>query len=139
MLKYIARRVVYMVIALFVLSLITFFLMKKAPGSFLEINIMQDGLQTAGNSVFSPSVLKEWTERYHIGEPWYMEYWGYIKGILTWDMGTSFQFPGTPIKNMIYQAFPISFGIAVASILLGLIISIPVATPGWIPRRCFWP
>jgi|HigsolmetaGSP12D_1036236.scaffolds.fasta_scaffold00072_37 peptide/nickel transport system permease protein len=137
MLKYLARRVLYMAIALFVLSLITFFLMKKAPGSFLEINIMQDGLQTAGNSSFSPEVLREWTERYHIGEPWYMEYWGYMKGILTWNMGTSFQNPGTPIRDMIYQAFPISFGIAVASILLGLIVSIPVGILAAV-RRNTW-
>jgi ABC-type dipeptide/oligopeptide/nickel transport system permease component len=137
MLKFIARRMIYMIIALIALSLVTFFLMKKAPGSFLEINIMQNGLQTAGNSVFSPSVLSEWTNRYHIGEPWYMEYWGYMKGILTWDMGTSFEFPGTPIKSMIYKAFPISFGIAVASILLGLIVSIPVGIVAAV-RRNTW-
>lgn len=126
MLKYIVRRVGYMAIALFALSLVTFFLMKKAPGSFLEINIMESGLQTSGHSAYSPEVLKEWADHYNIGKPWYMEYWGYMKGILTWDMGTSFQYPTTPILDLLNRAFPISFGIAIASIVLGLLISVPV-------------
>ena len=125
MLAYIFRRIGYMGIALLVLSLVTFWLMKQAPGSFLEINIMQSGLQTSGHSAYSPEVLSEWTQRYHLGEPWYMEYWGYMKGILTWDLGTSFQYPSTPIADLLYQAFPISLGIALASITLGLLISIP--------------
>jgi ABC-type dipeptide/oligopeptide/nickel transport system permease component len=126
MLNFIARRIGYMVLALFVLSLITFYLMKKAPGSFLEIDIMSNGLQTAGNSAFSPAVLQEWTDRYHIGQPWYMEYWGYMKGFITWDLGTSFQYPTTKITSLIYKAFPTSLGIAVISIALGVIISIPI-------------
>lgn len=126
MLQYIVRRVGYMIVALLALSLVTFFLMKKAPGSFLEINIMESGLQTSGHSAYSPDVLEDWANHYHIGEPWYMEYWGYMKGILTWDMGTSFQYPSTPIIDLLSKAFPISFGISIASIALGLLISVPV-------------
>ncbi|REE67326.1 peptide/nickel transport system permease protein [Paenibacillus taihuensis] len=126
MLVYVIRRVGYMIVALLALTLITFFLMKQAPGSFLTINIMQSGLQTSGHSSYSMDVLQEWSERYHIGEPWYMEYWGYLKGILTWDFGTSFQYPNTPIMSLLVKAFPISLGIALSSIILGLLISIPV-------------
>lgn len=137
MLSYILRRTGYMIVALFALSLVTFFLMKKAPGSFLEINIMESGLQTSGHSAYSPDVLKEWTDRYNLGQPWYMEYWGYMKGIMTWDMGTSFQYPTTPILDLLYRAFPISLGIAIASIVLGLLVSIPIGIFAAI-RRNTW-
>lgn len=127
MLKFIARRLAYMAIAFIAISLITFMLMKAAPGSFLSMNLQIGGMNTAaGQLSVSPQVMQALVNYYHLDQPWYVQWWFYMKGFITWHMGTSFEFPGTPTTHIIAAALPFSMKLAVTAVGLGVLLAIPI-------------
>jgi len=129
LLRFLTRRVVYMFVAFLTISLVTYLMMKAAPGSFLSMNFQSGGVsQVAGSFSVSPQVMQALVSYYHLNDPWYVQWFYYVKGFLTWHMGTSFEFPGMKTTSIIAAAFPFSIRLAVLAVVTALIIAIPVGT-----------
>ncbi|QQE80546.1 ABC transporter permease [Alicyclobacillus sp. SO9] len=125
MAKYIFKRMMYMVIAFIAVSLVTFALMKAAPGSFLSINTYSGGVTAAATQLnASAQVMQTLIKDYHLNQPWYVQYWGYVWGFVTLHMGTSFEYPNQETISIIARTFPISIGLALVSIAIGVVVSI---------------
>ncbi|MCR4404145.1 MAG: ABC transporter permease [Candidatus Acetothermia bacterium] len=78
---YVLRRVLYMVPALFFISVVAFGVIKLNPGDFL----------TKYELSYPREVLQEMRERYGLDAPLHVQYWRWITGILTrLDFGYSF-------------------------------------------------
>ncbi len=91
MAKYITKRVIYMVITLFIIISATFFLMKMMPGSpFNNIG----GKLTVEQEAFL-------MEQYGLDEPVPVQYVKYITGIFRGDLGVSFQYDNRPVTDII--------------------------------------
>ena len=116
-----------MFIAFLSISLVTYLLMKAAPGSFLSMNFQSGGVtQAAGSFSVSPQVMQSLVAYYHLNSPWYVQWWFYVKGFLTWHMGTSFEYPGMKTTAIIATAFPFSIRLALMAVVTALIVAIPV-------------
>ncbi|CAM3690447.1 ABC transporter permease [Alicyclobacillus pomorum] len=125
MLKYVVRRVLYMVIAFLAVSLVTYFLMKAAPGSFLAFNQFLGGITAASiNLGVTQQLMQELVKEYHLNSPWYVQWWSYVWNFLSLHMGASFEYPNTPTLSLIRQTFPISVGLALMSITVATVLSI---------------
>ncbi|GGJ02892.1 peptide ABC transporter permease [Alicyclobacillus cellulosilyticus] len=125
MLRFVAQRVGYMIISFFLVSIITFWLMKAAPGSFLELNLTVGGVNAAAQSInVSPELMRALVAQYHLDAPWYVQYWSYVWGFLTLHFGYSMEFPTTPTLQLIARTFPVSFSIAILSVALAVVVSI---------------
>ncbi len=92
MAKYITKRVIYMVITLFIIISATFFLMKMMPGSPPFNNI--GGKLTVEQEAFL-------MEQYGLDEPVPVQYVKYITGIFRGDLGVSFQYDNRPVTDII--------------------------------------
>lgn len=126
MAQFIARRVFYMVLAFLVISLVTYFLMKAAPGSFLAMNVGVNGASFGADQYqVSPQVMAAIIRHYHLNAPWYAQWWGFVEGFVTLHMGTSFEYPNTPTLALIKQTFPVSLSLALISTGVGLAVAIP--------------
>lgn len=126
MATFILRRIGYMVLAFLVISLVTFGLMKAAPGSFLAMNVGVNGASFGADQYgVSPAAMAAIIQHYHLNQPWYDQWWGFVKGFITLHMGTSFEYPTTPTLSLIEQTFPVSLTLALISVALGLVVSIP--------------
>ena len=126
MAQFIARRFFYMVLAFVVISLVTFLLMKAAPGSFLAMNVGINGASFGADQYqVTPQVMQSIINHYHLNAPWYAQWWGFVKGFITFHMGTSFEYPDTPTVQLIEQTFPVSLSLALISIAVGLVVAIP--------------
>ncbi len=122
------QRVSYMIVAFLCISLVTFFAMKSAPGSFLSMNLQMGGMSTAAGQLnVSPVVMKALVDYYHLNSPWYVQWWSYVQGFITLHMGTSFEYPGMETEKLIGMAFPFSIKIALMAVATGVIIAIPIA------------
>lgn len=78
---YILRRVLYMVPALFFISVVAFGVIKLNPGDFL----------TKYELSYPKELLQEMRERYGLDAPLWVQYWRWISGIVTrLDFGYSF-------------------------------------------------
>jgi len=123
--RYIAIRLVRMVISLVVVSIITFTLLQMAPGSFADIQRV-----TSGGSELSPSqateVIGEFQTRYGQDVPPWRQYLKFMQGAVRWDFGPSYMYPNLTVQEIIADAFPVSATLALISVGLSVLLAIPL-------------
>ena len=130
MLKYLIKRVLWMIPLLIGISLISFFIMHLAPGDI-----------TNNEASFNPKASKESRQKlrelYNLDKPVIVQYGLWLKRMGTLDFGNSFASHQKPVfwqttdkdgnvtKGMIQEALPITLMINI----LGLIITLTLAIP----------
>ena len=108
MFRYLVRRLLQMVVTFFGATFIVYAL------TFANAD---DPLQAlAGERPITPSVRQALTERYHLDDPFLLQYWYYLKGLLTGDFGTSLT--GRKISDMMAQAWPVTIKLALLAIVI---------------------
>lgn len=113
MVKYIAQRIFFMVITLFLIASLTFFLMKTIPGTpFTNMNKL------------SPAQLEIMMDKYNLDEPVPVQYMHYMVNILKGDLGTSFQFNNTAVTDIIGSLIGPSAQLGFQAMFFGTIIGI---------------
>jgi peptide/nickel transport system permease protein len=130
MLKYLIKRVLWMIPLLIGISLISFFIMHLAPGDI-----------TNNEAAFNPKASEESRQKlrelYNLDKPVIVQYGLWLKRMGTLDFGNSFASHQKPVfwqttdkdgnvtKGMIQEALPITLMINI----LGLIITLTLAIP----------
>lgn len=135
MAKYIIKRILYMILALFVISLITFILVKKAPGNYLETQRYLT--QNLADTNVSPEMKAAWEKYYDLDKPEWYQYLKFIKNAFTLNFGPSFKYPETTIQKIFSKTLPISLSLAFLSLGLALIIGIPMGILAAFKRNTF--
>lgn len=115
MLKYILKRLVYIVAALFVIVTLTFFLMRIAPGS-----------PFASEKSLPPEIEAALQEEYGLDNPWYIQYKDYLVSTAQFDFGESMKYKGRSTNDMISESFPISLTLGVEAMILAVGLGILV-------------
>jgi len=121
MINYIVRRLLYMVVTLFFVSIISFFLIELPPGSALDAEI--NALRARGGEVSADQVQALRT-RYGIDDPVHEKYIKWISGVVVGDFGQSFS-QRQPVANVIWSRIGWSILLASTSLLFAWIVSIP--------------
>ena len=121
MLKYIAKRIGYMLFTLFIIVTITFFMMRRIPGDPLANYILRMPEQTR----------ESFKIKYGLDKPLFTQYLMYIKGLLSLDLGDSLVYLGRSVSATIAQSSPVSGligGIALAGgLCFGIVFGILAA------------
>lgn len=131
MLKYLIKRIFWMIPMLIGISLISFFIMHLAPGDI-----------TSTEAAFDPKSSEESRQKlrelYHLDKPIMVQYGLWLKRMVQLDFGHSFKshqkpvFLGTKDKNgnytkgMIEQALPITLMINILGLAITLSLAIPL-------------
>ena len=79
MLAFIIRRTIAMVLTLFAVSLVAFAIIQLPPGDYLTSYIA--ALSATGDQV-DPRVIENLRVQYGLGEPFYVQYWKWITGVV---------------------------------------------------------
>lgn len=109
MIKYIFKRLLYIVAALFVIVTLTFFLMRIAPGS-----------PFASEKSLPPEIEATLQEEYGLNNPWYIQYKDYLVSTAQFDFGESMKYKGRSTNDMIAESFPISLTLGVEAMILAV-------------------
>ncbi|MHB1628882.1 MAG: ABC transporter permease [Bacilli bacterium] len=89
------------------------------------MNFQVGGVNGAAySSNVSPAVMQSLIQHYHLNSPWFVQWWFYVQGFVTWHMGTSFEYPGSSTQSIIASAFPFSIRLALMAVATALIIAI---------------
>jgi len=107
------KRILLAIPVLLAVASITFFLVRLAPGGPFD-----------AEKTVSPQVLKNLNEAYNLNAPLAEQYFDYMSGIIVGDFGPSFRFPGRSVSEMIMTGLPVTFELAIYSILIALILGI---------------
>ncbi|WP_337033815.1 ABC transporter permease [Paenibacillus illinoisensis] len=115
--NYIVRRIVQAIPLLFVISIVSFTLIKLAPGdpvlSFVTPNMGAEDVERIRQNL-------------GLDQPMYVQYVVWLKNVLTGDLGYSLV-NHRPVAELIVERLPATFGLMGASLLLSLLISIPLS------------
>jgi peptide/nickel transport system permease protein len=123
MAQYIAKRFLYMIPTLFVISIISFMLIQLPPGDFLT---SYSATLRAQGDVIDEAELDALRERYGLGQPMHVQYFKWISGILLRnDWGQSMEWK-KPVKELIWERLGMTMLLAVCTILLSWGIAIPI-------------
>jgi peptide/nickel transport system permease protein len=80
---------------------------------------------TQGAGSVTEADLERIREGLGLNQPFFVQYWNFIKGLLTLDFGRSF-LGGTPVNILIKDALPATMMLAFSSLIVSIIISIPL-------------
>jgi oligopeptide transport system permease protein len=126
MIRYVARRLVYMVAALFIIISVTFFISKALPGN------------PFANPKLSPQVREQIFEKYGLDEPLYVQYAKYMANVAQGDLGNSFYFEGRPVSIMILQRLPVSAFIGIQAVIFGFVIGMVLGIVAALWHNTVW-
>ncbi len=120
MLKYIARRLVLMLVVMFGISIITFCISHLVPGDPLAANLGQSAMS-------DPEIVAAYEAKWGLDQPLHIQYINYMKNLFHGDMGTSIR-TKQPVLSDLAQYIPATFEMAtlatVISIVFGLLFGL---------------
>ena len=115
LLKYILKRVVMGVVALFLVATITFFLMNLVPGGPFEFE-----------KSINPSALAAMEAKYGLDKPLLEQFKNYIGRALTGDFGPSIKQRGREVNDIILTKFAVSARLCGITVIVALVVGIPL-------------
>jgi peptide/nickel transport system permease protein len=127
MIRYIIRRLLWVVVLLFLVSLITFFIFYKLPSA--------DPAQLRAGRQPNPELVEQIRHNLGLDQPWYEQYYHYMKDlVLHFDLGYSFQ-NNISVKEQIFDRVPATASLAIGGAVLWLILGIAVGIISAVKRR----
>lgn len=103
------EKIFFFIATLFLISTITFILMKSIPGDpFLQEQAIPE------------EILRSMHAHYGLDQPLFTQYITYIKGVFVGDLGPSFRYEGRTTNDFIREGFPVSFCLGFTSFLFAL-------------------
>ncbi|HPV49242.1 MAG TPA: ABC transporter permease [Smithellaceae bacterium] len=119
MLRYLVKRVLFMVPLLLGITVICFFVMHLAPGKPTD-------LQTQMNPKASAEMKERLMKLYELDKPVHLQYWSWLKKLVRGDLGTSFSSDHRPVADKILERLPITITINVLSLLIIIALAVPI-------------
>ena len=126
MIRYVARRLVYMVAALFIIVSVTFFISKALPGN------------PWANPRLTPTVREQLYEKYGLDEPLYVQYVKYMANVAQGNLGNSFYFEGKSVSQLILQRLPVSAFIGIQAVIFGLVVGMVLGIVAALWHNTLW-
>lgn len=124
MLRYISRRVLILIPTVWAISLITFLIIQLPPGDYLTT--VQASLAAAGDQPLDAAELERLSERYGLGDPWYVQYWKWITNIVVHlDFGESFSY-SRPVSELLMERLPLTITLSLLTLIFIWAISFPI-------------
>lgn len=125
MLKYVAKRFMFMILTLFLVVTATFFLIRLMPGSPFN----DDQLSKEQVAVLQAN--------YGLNDNMFTQYTRYMKNVLKGDLGQSFQ-TKKDVSELIAQRLPTTVKIGTQALLVGSIVGILVGVVAALKRNTIW-
>ena len=115
-LKFIGKRLIYLVVMLFGVATLVFILTKMIPGDPTVANLSQRALN-------DPEVVAAYRAKYGLDQPVFVQYILYIKNLLHLDLGTSIR-TNKPVLDELARCYPATIELALFAIILAALLGI---------------
>ncbi|MFD2729623.1 oligopeptide ABC transporter permease [Enterococcus camelliae] len=106
--KYILKRIFFMVVTLWIIATITFFLMKLLPGT-----------PYTNAEKLSAQQIALLNKQMGLDKPMIVQYGLYLNNLLHFDLGISFQFKNQPVANLLSARIGPSLQLGIQAIIVG--------------------
>ena len=116
MLRYILFRLLQVIPVLLGTTFLIYFMVFAMPGDPI--------LAMFGDKTPDPAVVDRLREQYHLDQPFIVQYFLYLKGVLVGDFGMSFS--GQQVSSILARTFPVTIKLAAMAIVIELVIAVTV-------------
>ncbi len=113
MTRFIISRLLQAIPVLFVVTTVTFFLIRQAPGGPFD-----------ADKPVIPAVKRALEAKYNLDQPIWAQYTSYLGDLLKGDMGPSFKYPGWAVHDLIASGLPATAELGFYALLVALLIGI---------------
>ena len=127
---YILHRLIYLLPVLIGVSIITFILIRIAPGDPAEILLRAEGREITEETV---EIMRD---RFGLNDPLPQQYLHWLKDIARFDLGTSFR-TGRPVTAEIISRFPATLELTLSAMVFMIILALPAGILSALYRHSF--
>jgi peptide/nickel transport system permease protein len=122
MLRFVLNRLLAAIPFLVLTSITVFALIELPPGDYLTSYAAQ---LAESNETIDKEALDNLRERYGLGQPFWVQYWKWITGVVVGDFGFSFEWQ-QPVSSLIGERMALTVLLALATLILTWGISLPI-------------
>ena len=134
MLGYLIRRLLYAVLAIWAVSIISFFIINLPPGDYVSSYIAQLAIQ---GSMIQQEEVENLREFYGLDQPLFVQYFKWMNQIRQGNLGFSFEF-GLPVNDVIGERLLLTMLLAVATVVFIWLVAIPVGIFSAVRQYSIW-
>ena len=126
MVTFLIRRILLIIPTLWVIATVTFFMMRLAPGGPFRA---EREIPAAARAQLMHS--------YGLDRPLGEQYLSFLGHAVTLDFGVSYKYPGRQVREIIFEAFPVSLELGAWALLLAVLVGVPMGVLAAV-RRNTW-
>jgi ABC-type dipeptide/oligopeptide/nickel transport system permease component len=116
MAKFVVRRIFWTIPVILLVILITFMMMRQIAGN---------PFRTSERAV-PESIQRNLDAKFGLNDPWYEQYFRYVKGVFTYDLGPSLVLRNRDVNDIIETHAPKSAELGLYGFLFGIVVGIPL-------------
>jgi len=113
MIEMIVKRLLAGLLTLFILSTFLFFVMRSVPGDTVRLQL--------ADATVSEEQVAQFTAELGLDKPAWRQYFSWLGGVVQGDLGNSFEHR-KPVTEVLAQRLPVTFELAIFSIIIALAI-----------------
>jgi oligopeptide transport system permease protein len=115
MTTFVIRRILLFIPTLLVIATLTFFMMRLAPGGPFQ----------SERDIPKPA-LEQLQKQYGLDRPLFEQYTSFLANAVRLDFGPSYKFPTREVREIIFEALPVSMELGGWALLLSILIGVPI-------------
>lgn len=124
--RYIVRRLLWVVVLLFLVSLVTFVVFYAFPSA--------DPAQLRAGRQPNPQLVEQIRHSLGLDKPWYVQYWRFMKSlVLHFDFGRSYHYD-VPVRDEIFRSVGPTASLTIGAAVLWLVTGLAVGTISAVKR-----
>ena len=116
MTKFVIRRVLWTIPVLLLVILFTFLMMKQIKGNPFRRT----------ERAVPASIQANLDRRFHLSDPWYVQYANYVRGVFTLDLGPSLVLRNQSVNDIVRSHFPVSLELGAFAFLFAIVVGVPL-------------
>jgi peptide/nickel transport system permease protein len=130
--SYFVKRLLLIVPTLFGISIISFLIIHLAPGDPAALKF--GDVERGGNELITAQIIEETRALYGLDQPLPIQYFRWLKRILTLDFGESLR-DHRPVIEKLRERIPVSIKLSGISLLLAYILAVPLGVYSAVRRH----
>jgi peptide/nickel transport system permease protein len=122
--KYLIRRALYMILTVWVITMIAFAVIQLPPGDYVSQLVTE--MMGQGMDRIDPEVIEQLREQYGLNDPLYVQYFKWMRNIIVeGDFGYSLALK-RDARELILERLPMTFMVTLSTILFVWFVSLPI-------------
>lgn len=122
---YILKRLLLMIPTMLGITVMTFAIIRLAPGDPAAMRIGSGSQGMIGNQQLANEIIEKTRQQFGLDRPIHEQYWLWVTKIATLDFGRSYR-DNRPVMDRIWERLPVTLQLNLISIFLVYLIAIPL-------------